>query len=93
MTSLTPNTLWSVVPDAALRLHCWDGECVLYHGASGNTHRVPELVGKLLQCLLDAPASAGEISTAIDLHPDDVVASLHALVQLDIVEMMEAMQA
>lgn len=77
---------WAVVPDAQLRLRYWDEECVLYHGSSGDTHRLPELVGRLLEHLLVAPATLFELSEAINLHEEDVATALGDLARLGITE-------
>ncbi len=77
--------VWRVAADAALRLRYWDGECVLFHGAAGDTHRLPEAVGQLLEQLISAPAPAALLSGAIDLHEDDVQRSLAELARLGIV--------
>lgn len=77
---------WRVAADAALQLRFWDGECVLFHGATGDTHRLPEAVGQLIERLLRAPCSESELSEAIDLHEDDVRRSLAELARLGIVE-------
>lgn len=77
---------WRIVADAGLRLRFWGEECVLFHGASGDTHRLPEPVGRLLRHLLAAPASARELSDAIDLHEEDVAQALRELMGLGITQ-------
>ena len=77
---------WRAAPDSRLRFRFWDDECVLYHGAAGDTHRLPAVVGQLLQALDEAGASIGDLSAAIDLHEDDVHQALRELGQLGIVE-------
>lgn len=82
----TSSVLWRVAPDAQLRLRFWDDECVLYHGASGDTHRLPDLVGHLLERLQQAPASVPVLAEAINLHEEDVESSLQELARLGITE-------
>jgi PqqD family protein of HPr-rel-A system len=82
----TSSATWRVASDAQLRLRYWDDECVLYHGASGNTHRLPELVGKLLEHLMLSPATIPALAEAIDLHEEDVETALNQLARLGITE-------
>lgn len=84
------SAVWHLAPDAQLLLRYWDDECVLYHGASGDTHRLPELVGRLLERLGEAPATIPELAEAIDLHEEDVAASLEEFVRLGIAEATDA---
>ena len=97
MSSTQPSTpastavaepLWRLAGDAALRMHYWDDECVLFHGATGDTHRLPDAVGRLLERVAAAPAGVAALSDAIDLHQDDVALSLAELERLDIVEVV-----
>ena len=90
-SSVTDNsdTVWRVASDAALRLRYWDGECVLFHGAAGDTHRLPELVGRLVEQVARSPATVRALSEAIDLHEDDVRESLAELQRLGIVERVQ----
>lgn len=85
-TALSTDSLWRVPQDAGLRLRFWDDECVLLHGASGATHRLPAAVGRLLERLLAGPASVAELSEAIDLHADDVSGALTELASLGITQ-------
>ncbi len=85
----TSSATWRVASDAQLRLRYWDDECVLYHGASGDTHRLPELVGKLLEHLMQTPATIPALSEAIDLHEEDVDAALNELARLGITEIAQ----
>lgn len=82
----TVQERWRAVPDGRLRFRYWDDECVLYHGAAGDTHRLPAVVGQLLQALEQAGASIGDLSARIDLHEDDVRDALRDLRHLGIVE-------
>lgn len=77
---------WCITPGAELRLHFWGDECVLFHGAAGNTHLLPEVVGQLLQALTREATSISSLSTLVDLHVADVSSSLHEMSTLGIAE-------
>jgi len=83
-TMRMPPALWQIADNAQLKFRFWDDECVLYHGASGDTHRLPELVGRLLQQLLQAPATTAALADSIDLHEEDVESALRQMTQLGI---------
>jgi len=78
--------VWRIVDDSQLSLRYWDDECVLYHGASGDTHRLSGLVGLLLEQLMRGPASSLALSDAINLHHEDVETALFELTRLGMVE-------
>lgn len=81
--------MWRVHPDARLRLRYWDDECVVYHGAAGNTHRVPQPVGQLLEALqARGTATAADLSAHIDLDQSDVERSLQDMRVLGIAELL-----
>lgn len=80
--------LWHIADDAQLRLRYWDDECVLYHGAAGNTHRLPDLVGLMLEQLQISPASILALAESINLHEEDVETALHELARLGITEVL-----
>jgi len=80
----SPPALWQIADNAQLKFRFWDDECVLYHGASGDTHRLPELVGRLLQQLLQAPATTAALAESINLHEEDVNSALRQMSQLGI---------
>ncbi|WP_326533774.1 HPr-rel-A system PqqD family peptide chaperone [Pseudorhodoferax sp.] len=80
------NACWQISADAQLQFRFWGDECVLYHGAAGSTHRVPELVGRLLQCLLQEPATTATLSERVDLDAEDVESSLREMGSLGIAE-------
>lgn len=89
MTTLTPTheagPRWRLAAESRLRFRYWDSECVVFHGAAGDTHRVPQAVGQLLQALAQQPDDARALSDRIDLHLDDVQAALEELRTLGIV--------
>nr|WP_145552579.1 HPr-rel-A system PqqD family peptide chaperone [Variovorax boronicumulans] len=76
---------WHLAAESRLRFRQWDNECVVFHGAAGDTHRVPQAVAQLLQALAQRPGDAQALSARIDLHPDDVQAALEELRRLGIV--------
>ena len=59
---------------------------MIWHGAAGDTHRMPQAIGQLLDRLQQSAASASELSLAVDLHLEDVDAGLAALAHLGMVE-------
>lgn len=77
---------WRVAANADLHLRYWDEECVLFHGASGDTHRLPALVGRLLERLMLGSAPVAILSADVDLHEDDVTQALQQLAQRGITE-------
>lgn len=82
----TSSATWRIVNDAALKLRYWDEECVLFHAASGDTHRLPDLVGHLLERLVQADATVPVLAEAINLHEEDVQTALIELARLNITE-------
>jgi PqqD family protein of HPr-rel-A system len=80
------HVVWRIADDAQLKFRYWDDECVLYHGASGDTHRLPEVIGKMLEHLMQAAASISALSISIDLHEDDVKVALDKLAGLGITQ-------
>lgn len=52
---------WSLLPGPPLLWRCWDDEWVLYHPASGDTHRLPAVSARVLQRLEAGPATAAEV--------------------------------
>ena len=88
-SSSVPPASWRIAADAQLQLRFWDVECVLFHGASGDTHRLPDVVGRMLQALATGAATASSLSQAVDLHEEDVSAALRELRRLGILEAIE----
>lgn len=78
---------WRIAPGAELRLRFWGEECVLFHGAAGNTHLLPDVVGTMLQALVQADASAERLSALVDLHVADVRSALLEMSALGIAEL------
>lgn len=77
---------WRIAPGAELRLRFWGEECVVFHGAAGNTHLLPEIVGSMLQALLNEDASAERLSVLVDLHVADVRSALLEMSALGLTE-------
>ncbi|CAN7711031.1 HPr-rel-A system PqqD family peptide chaperone [Pseudorhodoferax sp. LjRoot39] len=73
-------------PDARLRMRHWGEEWVVYHGASGSTHRLAQPVGEILELLQSAQATPEEISERIDLDRGDVDQVLEEMLRLGIAE-------
>lgn len=84
--SIGEAALWRLHADARLRFRYWGDECVLFHGAAGNTHRVAQPVGQLLEALMSSDGSAEQLSERIDLELDDVQLALQEMRRLGIVE-------
>lgn len=78
---------WRIAPGAELRLRFWGDECVVFHGAAGNTHLLPDVVGTMLQALVHADASAERLSALVDLHVADVRSALLEMSALGIAEL------
>ncbi|WP_156374383.1 HPr-rel-A system PqqD family peptide chaperone [Pseudorhodoferax sp. Leaf274] len=78
--------LWRVHPDARLRMRHWGDESVVYHGASGSTHRLALPVGEMLELLQSVQATPEQISERIDLDRGDVDQVLQEMLRLGIAE-------
>lgn len=86
--ALDLHARWRIAPDARLQFRYWGDECVLYHGAAGNTHRVPDLVGRVLERLAVDAATTAALSEDVDLDAGDVQSSLLEMCSLGIAERM-----
>ena len=53
---------WTLRPDADLRWRSWDGEYVVFHPASGDTHFLNPIAGEVLRYLEHRPAGVIELS-------------------------------
>lgn len=87
--SMREEVRWRLHADARLRWRYWDEECVLFHGAAGNTHRIAQPVGQLLEALVSGEATADNLSESIDLELADVQLALQEMRRLGIVECLE----
>ena len=54
--------MWRVLHASALHWRAWDGECVLYHTLSGDTHRLNHLAARALELLAATPMSAEQLT-------------------------------
>jgi len=77
---------WSLVTGAALAWRCWDGEYVIHHALSNDTHRLTELAGRALLALqrtgaLDLDSLARECGEACE----ELGETLAALAELDLI--------
>lgn len=65
---------WRVRAGADLRWRSWNDDHIVYHGASGDTHRVNAVTAAALRGLAGGPATVGElrrgIEAALGLEPD-----------------------
>jgi PqqD family protein of HPr-rel-A system len=80
------QSIWRVHPDARLLLRHWATESVVYHGASGSTHRLQQPVGEMLELLQTVSATVDEISERVNLDADDVQHALREMLRLGIAE-------
>jgi PqqD family protein of HPr-rel-A system len=94
---MTLPTYWRVPRDANLLWRRWPGEdeYVFYHGASGDTHRLSELAGMILEQALAGPVDTSELAYWLSEHgdeaPEDTLASVFdTLAQLDLLESADA---
>ena len=52
---------WRVVPGSSFRWRHWDDESVLYHGESGDTHRLNPVGARALEHLARGPMTADSL--------------------------------
>lgn len=88
---------WRVPPEANLIWRRWPGEdeYVFYHGAAGDTHRLSELAGMIMERILagggDRDALTQWLRELGDETPDDTLQTLLAsLAGLDFIEPVDA---
>lgn len=53
--------MWHVAPTAGLLWTTWGDECVVYHGASGDTHLLNPIAADILRRLQSSPASVQDV--------------------------------
>ncbi len=83
------ETRWRLVADFELLTKEWQGEIVLYHEGSGNTHLLDGAAARLFTLLGESPASVVELSEAWGREAPpcaDLQALLGRLRRLDLVE-------
>jgi len=61
--------MWRVLHASALHWRWWDGECVVYHSLSGDTHRLNALAGRALEKLAAEPMSADMLAERLSKTP------------------------
>lgn len=72
-------------------LYCWNGECVVFNGLSGDTHLLSEFAGQILLQLQQVPCDATSLyalfpaipqddaEQELELQIDDILADLDSL--------------
>src|SRR4051812_14196597 len=60
-----PSPIWRVPPDSVFRWREWDGEHVVYHDNSGDTHRLNALGAAVLRSLIGEPGSTGKLAERV----------------------------
>lgn len=88
---------WRIPLQARLLWRRWPGEAeyVFYHGASGDTHRLSELAGQVMEQALAGPLNTAKLALWLaaqgDPSPEDTLDDLYAtLAQLDFLEPVHA---
>ncbi len=84
---------WRVVGDAGIQTHEWDGQLVLYHGGTGNTHLLDGDAAVIIRVLHKGAATARQLADELngdaggeDARQARLARTLDALQRLDIVE-------
>ena len=80
MRSATHDHLWRIAPGASPAVRVWDGEYVVHHALSNDTHRLSEAAGRILLKLVAAGAGAPDAVSS-----EEVQATLQALAELGFV--------
>lgn len=60
------GAVWSVPNGSDLHWRSWDGQTVVYHGQSGDTHLLHHIAAEALKRLLHEPATAEALGAAIN---------------------------
>jgi hypothetical protein len=78
---------WRLLPHSAPALHFWQGECVVHHALSNDTHRITEPAGRLLLELATAGVDdAVDPGWSLALSRGDVEVLLESLAALGLAE-------
>ena len=89
-------TLWRVPPHAALDWRRWgdENEYVFYHGATGHTHRLSDVAGRIMEQALQGPLDNAALLQWLLTHGDTGAESTldHVLAGLAQLEFLEAIQ-
>jgi len=66
---------WTLAPNAQLQWRSWEGETVVYHPPSGDTHILHPLAAEILRHLdghtIDIAQLAAHVAQTFDLQPDE----------------------
>ncbi|NRF66538.1 HPr-rel-A system PqqD family peptide chaperone [Aquincola sp. S2] len=78
---------WCLDATAEAAWRRWDGECVVHHALSNDTHRLSELAGELLERLHReaVPWTSCALADACDADVEDIDATLHGLAEIGLV--------
>jgi PqqD family protein of HPr-rel-A system len=78
---------WCISPHSHVAIRYWDGEYVVHHALSNDTHRLSATAGHLLERLArDGELEEGMLAAAVAAEPSEINAILSALAELDFVE-------
>ena len=82
------NHQWRVDPTAELAWRHWDGEYVVHHALSNDTHRLSDFAGHVLLHLAacPGPVSCETLAGALCANDEDVAATLQALAEVGFVQ-------
>ncbi|WP_284615873.1 HPr-rel-A system PqqD family peptide chaperone [Aquabacterium humicola] len=78
--------LWRLDATADLAWRHWDGEFVVHHALSNDTHRLSDLAGELLLLLTRGTRSIAALAAELDADEPLVDDTLAALAGLGLVE-------
>lgn len=77
---------WMVAPGAAPIVRVWNGECVVHHALSNETHRLVASAARILIELADTPSdSASADGSGSTLDDAEALEVLQVLSRLDLV--------
>jgi predicted transcriptional regulator len=79
---------WRVDSTAELAWRHWDGEYVVHHALSNDTHRLSDFAGHVLLQLAacPAPVSCATLAETLDADDEDVAETLKALAEVGFVQ-------
>jgi PqqD family protein of HPr-rel-A system len=78
---------WTVNPPQALAWRHWDGQTVVHHQLSNDTHRLADPAGWILERVaLDGPVTIAELEAAGTHDAESLGAVLETLASLGLVE-------
>lgn len=87
---------WHVPPHAALDWRRWpdENEYVFYHGATGDTHRLSDVAGRIMEQALKGPLDVALLLQWLLTHGDTEAENTldHVLAGLAQLEFLEAIQ-